>query len=151
MISLEIHGLEGSKNLDKVRSIFYKVVKNIHKEDVLTLAKKNTIVFLGDKITSFCFPLFFYQGSSKRSDPIAVSFVSLSSSVTDSPSSEATYTIAHELAHAYLGHLQLSANLSDAQNNEMEADRQVIKWGFEKELRACPDNYLFGAGIRNIF
>jgi hypothetical protein len=30
---------------------------------------------------------------------------------------------------------------------EKEADRKVIEWGFEKELRATPHNYLFGTGL----
>jgi hypothetical protein len=55
---------------------------------------------------------------------------------------EILYTIAHELAHLFFEH--------DAQSDlcakENEADRKVIEWGFEKELRATPHNYLFGSG-----
>jgi hypothetical protein len=55
---------------------------------------------------------------------------------------EILYTIAHELAHLFFEH--------DAQSDlcakENEADRKVIEWGFEKELRATPHNYLFGTG-----
>ena len=55
---------------------------------------------------------------------------------------EILYTIAHELAHLFFEH--------DAQSElsakEEEADRKVIEWGFEKELRATPHNYLFGTG-----
>ena len=56
---------------------------------------------------------------------------------------EILYTIAHELAHLFFEH--------DAQSDlcakENEADRKVIEWGFEKELRATPHNYLFGIGL----
>jgi hypothetical protein len=55
---------------------------------------------------------------------------------------EILYTIVHELAHLFFEH--------DAQSDlcakENEADRKVIEWGFEKELRATPHNYLFGTG-----
>ena len=64
------------------------------------------------------------------------------------PDLNATY---RELAHAYLGHGQPVSDLNVAKNNEMEADRQVIRWGFEKELKASPHNYLFGSGIVNVF
>ncbi len=43
---------------------------------------------------------------------------------------EITYIIAHEFAHAYLKHPPLGSG-----DEELEADRQVIKWGFEKELK----------------
>jgi hypothetical protein len=55
---------------------------------------------------------------------------------------EVQYTIAHELAHLFFEH--------DAQSElsakEEEADRKVIEWGFEKELRATSHNYLYGTG-----
>ena len=54
------------------------------------------------------------------------------------------YLIAHELAHAFLDH-DLS---QEDKAKEIEADRQAIKWGFEKELRATPYNYLFGSGFK---
>ncbi len=41
------------------------------------------------------------------------------------------YTIAHQFAHAFLGH---SYHCSEDSKCEYEADQQVIKWGFEKEL-----------------
>jgi hypothetical protein len=46
------------------------------------------------------------------------------------------------LAHLFFEH--------DAQSDlcakENQADHKVIEWGFEKELRATPHNYLFGTG-----
>jgi hypothetical protein len=55
---------------------------------------------------------------------------------------EIQYTIAHELAHLFFEH----DAQSDLCKKENEADRKVIEWGFEKELRATPHNYLFGTG-----
>ena len=52
---------------------------------------------------------------------------------------EILYTIAHELAHLFFEH----DGGGRACEQEKEADRKVIEWGFEKELRATPHNYLF--------
>jgi len=56
---------------------------------------------------------------------------------------EILYTIAHELAHLFFEHDR--GGRACAQ--EKEADRKVIEWGFEKELKATPHNYLFGTGF----
>jgi len=55
---------------------------------------------------------------------------------------EILYTLAHELAHLFFEH-DAHADLCAKEN---EADRKVIEWGFEKELRATPHNYIFGNG-----
>ena len=55
---------------------------------------------------------------------------------------EILYTIAHELAHLFFQH----DGGGRACEQEKEADRKVIEWGFEKELKATPHNYLFGTG-----
>ncbi len=55
---------------------------------------------------------------------------------------EILYTIAHELAHLFYEH----DGGGRACEQEKEADRKVIEWGFEEELRATPHNYLFGTG-----
>jgi hypothetical protein len=53
------------------------------------------------------------------------------------------YTIAHELAHVYQDY---PSGYPDEQS-ELEADKLVLEWGFEKELRACPESYLYGYGL----
>lgn len=55
---------------------------------------------------------------------------------------EILYTIAHGLAHLFFEH----DGGGRAYEQEKEADIKVIEWGFEKELRATPHNYLFGSG-----
>lgn len=52
------------------------------------------------------------------------------------------YTVAHELAHAFLEHNGVLKSPDEQQALELAADRQVIKWGFEEELWCCPYNYL---------
>jgi hypothetical protein len=56
------------------------------------------------------------------------------------------YTLAHELAHVFLGHEADVPNPEAAMERELATDRQVVKWGFEKELRGTPHNYLYGNG-----
>ena len=56
------------------------------------------------------------------------------------------YTIAHEFAHVYLGHKQLT----DDPYVELEADKQVIAWGFENELRKSGSSYLYGSGKEHL-
>ena len=56
---------------------------------------------------------------------------------------EILYTIAHELAHLFFEH----DGGGRACAQEKEADKKVIEWGFEKELRGTPNNYLFGTGL----
>jgi hypothetical protein len=57
--------------------------------------------------------------------------------------SDKIYLLAHELAHVYLDHPPGYA----LEKKELEADGQVIKWGFEEELRSCLYNYLYGVGL----
>jgi hypothetical protein len=56
---------------------------------------------------------------------------------------EAVYAFAHELAHVFLDYPRSFSE----EAMELEADRLVVKWGFEEELRACPYNYLYGVGL----
>ena len=67
-------------------------------------------------------------------------FILLTSELLDQSANEIIYTVVHEMAHAFLEHK------AGGLDNELEADRQVVRWGFEKELRAIPDNYLYGTG-----
>ena len=148
---INLKGFEGSESYEKINRVFNKVLKKIPIDDKVALSKKNVVVLLGEKITSYCIPIYLSQRSNNIYDSIEVNIVALSSGIIDESISNSVYTIAHELAHAYLGHKQYVPSLSVAKNHEMEADQQVIKWGFEKELRANPDNYLFGNGIENTF
>jgi hypothetical protein len=61
--------------------------------------------------------------------------------LNDSPD-HIKYTIAHEMAHAFLDHSEEHRQTGEAV--ELAADKQVIKWGFEKEWEAHSTyKYLF--------
>jgi len=70
--------------------------------------------------------------------------VMLRSDLIDGDRDNFVYTVTHELAHVLLEHN--SAKAESGPQNEIEADQLVVKWGFEKELKAAPDNYLYGDG-----
>jgi len=56
------------------------------------------------------------------------------------PAHEIVYTIAHEFAHVFLDHFRRAS--WHGHESEIEADRQVVAWGFERQLRQTPSNYL---------
>lgn len=47
--------------------------------------------------------------------------------------------------------LELSMKYDEAPEGELEADEQVIAWGFEKELKATPETYLYGTALKDKF
>jgi Zn-dependent protease with chaperone function len=57
---------------------------------------------------------------------------------------EILYIIAHEFAHVFLSHHDKT--IWKGQESEIDADRQVIEWGFEGELRRSYFNYI-GANV----
>ena len=59
--------------------------------------------------------------------------------------SEQTYTVVHEMAHAFLEHKTGSAKV------EFLADRRAVRWGFEAELEAVGYSYLRGSGFETAF
>ena len=79
---------------------------------------------------------------------VGVWLVCLSSDILKRSKKESLYTIAHEIAHAYLEHPKAESELEKSSGREIKADKQVIKWGFESELRQTPFNYIYGTGRR---
>ena len=64
--------------------------------------------------------------------------------------SDIIYTIAHEFAHAFLGHekyapevSQDSPKIDEPEPAEIEADKLVKRWGFDKEMRESGASYLY--------
>jgi len=57
--------------------------------------------------------------------------------------SKIVYIIAHEFAHAFLGHHSMMS-FENPHALEIAADEQVIKWGFEKELKKSGISYIYG-------
>lgn len=72
-----------------------------------------------------------------------IKFIIFVSDLCNSPEDEIIYTIAHEFAHLYLGHEGVGGMTHD-DSKEIDADNQVVKWGFEKELRSSSWSYLYG-------
>ena len=73
-------------------------------------------------------------------DKAKITFILLVSDLCNGPKEEIIYTIAHEFAHVYLKHPNMK---EDVNTIEIEADKQVIAWGFENELKAC-NSYIYG-------
>ncbi len=74
-----------------------------------------------------------------------ITMILFSSDFCDKPLSEIHYTIAHELAHVFLGHTDFKKGkllLKKRNETEIKTDRQVIKWGFKKELEESGIGYI---------
>ncbi len=70
-----------------------------------------------------------------------IMLVALESKLCERPPHEITYIIAHEFAHVFLGHATNEMRLDE--QCEIEADEQVVKWGFEEELKGSSFNYIY--------
>ncbi len=147
---IDLKGLYGSGDHDKLSKLLRYVNATIPVDDLLELSRKNVVLLLAHKTTSFHYPVHVYQREGQISEPIRVNLVLLSPSITERADESAIYIIAHELSHAYLGHSMFVGSTEDAKKREIEADEQVIKWGFEKELRSEPDNYIYGTGLKKL-
>lgn len=81
---------------------------------------------------------------SLRDETGRITLVVFHSELCDKPLPEITYVIAHEFAHVFLGHATNQSNVD--RGCELQTDKQVIKWGFEEELKETPYNYICGKG-----
>ncbi len=79
---------------------------------------------------------------SLRDESGSITLVAFESGLCDRPRHEITYFIAHEFAHVFLGHATNRAG--SGERDEVEADKKVIEWGFEKELKSSSFNYIYG-------
>ena len=67
-----------------------------------------------------------------------VTFICFTSDLCNLDESKIVYIIAHEFAHAFLGH-----DGTGSCEIELQTDQKVIDWGFEKELRESEISYIF--------
>ena len=77
---------------------------------------------------------------------VGIWLVCLSSNILKRSKEESLYTIAHELAHVYLEHPKTTSRIEEISDRDREADKQVIKWNFDSELRQKQFNYIYGEG-----
>jgi hypothetical protein len=66
----------------------------------------------------------------------------LSFDILNRPKEEALYTLAYEFAHVYLEIPNTEYRIEEFMEQENEIDKQIIKWGFESELRERKKNYI---------
>jgi hypothetical protein len=75
---------------------------------------------------------------------VGIWLVCLSSDILNRSKEEALYTLAYEFAHVYLEIPNTESEIEEVLERENEIDKQIIKWGFESELRETKKNYKCG-------
>ena len=105
---------------DDLKTIAYE--RNIH----FIVSTRNTVISLN--------PILYAQG---KGDMVLVMFTTNFSKLHNH---EIRYVIAHELAHVFLKHYDKTR--WKGEQSEEEADRQVIAWGLEKEVKETGFSYL---------
>jgi hypothetical protein len=75
---------------------------------------------------------------------VGIWLVCLSSDILNRSKEEALYTLAYEFAHVYLEIPNTESKIEEVLERENEIDKQIIKWGFESELRHSKNNYMYG-------
>ena len=171
-IECNIYGLNYCLEKEKLISMISEVLERLPSEDQEIILHKRQVRFIAP-ITANCMTEQVFidplgarneQTSlcrcSKCNEPhmtpkngnydivVGVWLVCLSSDILKRSKMESLYTIAHEIAHAYLEHPNAASKVEKSSKREIEADRQVIKWGFESELRDTSFNYIYGTGRR---
>jgi hypothetical protein len=122
---------------DQLRGVLMEVFERMPQEDLEVLIEERRIRFiLAAWNQAIHFPV-----------PQAGDYYLLviQSNFCDWPHSNQIYTVAHELAHAFLEHKATSVKI------EFLADKQVVRWGFKEELKAVPNSYLRGTGMETVF
>jgi hypothetical protein len=80
---------------------------------------------------------------------VGVWLVCLSSDILKRSKGVALYTIANELAHAYLEIPNIESSIEEFMDRENQIDKQIIKWGFESELRQTKKNFMYEEKTRS--
>ena len=144
----DLKGLHGSEAHAKISRLLRYVLGRIPEDDLIELSTINIVLLLADKSASYHYPVYVSQHE-QGSELIKVNLILLSPGITERPEESAIYIIAHELSHAYLNHSML-VDTEESRKREIEADEQVIKWGFANELNSEPDNYIYGNGLKKL-
>jgi len=80
---------------------------------------------------------------------VGIWLVCLSSDILNRSKEEALYTLAHEFAHVYLKFPNTESRIEEFMEREKEIDKQIIKWGFESELRQAKKNFMYEEKTRS--
>jgi hypothetical protein len=80
---------------------------------------------------------------------VGIWLVCLSSDILNRTKEEALYTLAHEFAHVYLKFPNTESRIEEFMEREKEIDKQIIKWGFESELRQAKKNFMYEEKTRS--
>lgn len=134
---LYINDTESEQLLD----VLVKVFSRLPEDDAREVLFKHVMFIL--PTTCFARDIHIFTPKDKH----IIWLIVLTKDLFEGSEAEFIYTVAHELAHVFLEHSMFKKNMDSVKMNEIAADKQVVKWGFEKELRAYPDNYLYGKGF----
>ena len=74
---------------------------------------------------------------------VGIWLVCLSYDILHRSKEEALYTLAHEFSHVYLEFPNTESTIEEFMEKEKKIDNQIIKWGFESELRQTKKNYMY--------
>ena len=79
-------------------------------------------------------------------------FITFETGICDVTLPQTNYTIAHEFAHAFLGHFSNDDEISKKMQNftgetappeELETDKKLVEWGFESDMRDSEMSYIY--------
>lgn len=146
-LEVNVLGLECEEK-EKLKTLIAEVLRRIPEVDRFIFEKKGVrFVFPSSNCTAERIIVNPMISKDERYHPmVAIWLVVLNHNIYKEPKNHALYSIAHELAHVYLEHTARSSGKEESFQREGEADKQVIKWDFENELRQTPYNYIYGQG-----
>ncbi len=158
-IDCNLYGLEYSLEKVKLISLISEVLGKLPSKDREILMHKRGVRFIApitkDSIAeqifidlignrndqnalcrcSKCNEPHFTPKNGKYDTMVGIWVICLSSDILKRSKDEALYTIAHELAYAYLDLPKSSDGIEVSSEIEEEVEKQMIKWGFKSELR----------------
>ncbi len=167
-IDTNIYGLHYSLEKVKLISLILEVLERLPSEDRETIMYKRGVRFIApitancvteqvfiDPVNvrneqttlcrcSKCNELHLTPKNGRYDMMVGIWLICLNSDILKRSKEEAIYTIAHELAHVYLELPKTTDRIEEFSQYEKEVDNQVIKWGFQSELRQTQFNYNYG-------
>jgi hypothetical protein len=165
-IDCNIYGLNYCEERVKLISLISEVFKRIPSEDRKILMFKRGVRFIAPVTSNSVSEQIFIDSISDRNKKsalcqclkcdefhltpkygsydikVGIWLVCLSFDILNRPKEEALYTLAYEFAHVYLEIPNTEYRIEEFMEQENEIDKQIIKWGFESELRERKKNYI---------